>query len=254
MQLSSLIAKFLGKRPEVKNAMLVSRERSGTNYFLDVFGNTIPDSLSLREIFRPSGDSFLLLKKSIGLDKATYLELLEKNPLQIWLMLEAEAQKSGRTVMAKIFQNHARGQQDLWNHFRDENRIVHLIRRNPFDSLVSFCVARQTGRWLQGPSATAPHAPQPFELPRARVESYIENTGRDIDATRAFFKDADYCEVFYEDISTSVQNCAETICEIFDETALVQGATTKLQRQKRYTNAGILLNYDEIGDLDRAYF
>lgn len=254
MQIRPLISRYLRRRAPAKNAILVSKARSGTNYFLDVYANSVPNSTSFREIFRPTGDSFLLMKKTLGLEKGEYLECIKDDPLRIWLRLEEISQKSGQRFMAKIFYDHATGHPELWEYFRDRNQVIHLIRRNPFDSLVSFNVANQTGKWLQAKSTEPPSMPKPFALPRAKVETYITQAEKHIKATRAFFGDAKYSEVFYEDISTSVQRCAATICDILQEDAATAQAKTRMHKQKNYTNQSIVSNYDEVCDLDRYFF
>lgn len=254
MQVKPLISRYLRRPLSGECTILVSKARSGTNYFLDVYSNRVRNSTSFREIFRPAGDSFALIEKTIGLEKEAYLELLHDDPLQIWQKLEEVSQKTRTRFMAKIFYDHASERQELWNYFRDRNRVIHLIRRNPFDSLVSLNVARQTGIWLHTKAAKSLSAPEPFVLSRAKMEAYIARSQDQVKTTRAFFRGADYSEAFYEDIGTSVQHCADTIAGIFDMKAATEQVKTGMRKQKNYTNQSIVSNYDEIKDLDRNFF
>lgn len=254
MQIKPFIWRYLRRYAPAKNAILVSKARSGTNFFLDVYANSVPNSTSFREIFRPTGDSFLSIKRTLGLEQGEYLELVKDDPLQIWLRLEDVSQRSGQRFIAKIFYDHAAEHQNLWEHFRDRNQVIHLIRRNPFDSFVSLNVARQTGKWLQEKDTVTPFLPKPFSLPRAKVEAYISQAEEHIDTTRAFFRDATYREVFYEDISASAQRCAETICDVLQEEVATERVKSRMQKQKNYTNQSIVSNYSEICDLDRHFF
>ena len=253
MKLPSVLQEFFQDDTVRQGTILVSTARSGTNYFLDVFSNLVSDSIAYREIFKESGGSYALLEKRLGLTKAAYLDLLGHDPLQLWCDVQAEAAQSHKHVMAKIFYYHAGNCPELWNHFRDNNRVIHLVRRNHFQALVSREVAQLTGKWLQKKNQEAPPLPDPFELPREKALESIRKAQNNVARTRVFFEGSNYHEVFYEDISSNVAACADTIAAIFDVDQASSKITTRLSKQKTYRNEDILTNYSELSDLDRFY-
>jgi len=234
-----------------KNAILVATERSGTNFFLDVYAQIVPNSLAFREIFRSRGDSFVDVKKLTGFGQERTMDLTLNEPLTLWQTMERDAAQMDHTVIAKIFYDHAPNHPDLWRYLRDNNRVVHLIRRNPFNALLSRHVANQVKKWRQEKQDAIVPTPTPFELPRQRVEIYCAWHKEQVEMTRSFFAGADFHEVFYEDIGKNDQSCADAVSRITGVAIPPGGIASNLVKQKRFTNEDILTNYDDLRDLDQ---
>jgi hypothetical protein len=105
-----------------------------------------PKKLLLGEIFRNSGDSLQILQNELCLSEKEVFMLLSSDPLALWTKIQScNCAENG--MLAKIFNYHARPFPELWDHFSQPNRIVHLIRKNPFDIIVSHKLAHLSGQW-----------------------------------------------------------------------------------------------------------
>lgn len=243
-----------------KNIILLSSSRSGTNFLLDIAARNFPEYLVLREIFREKSDSFSLITGVTGLDRAEIADLAARNPLDLWQRLEAGCAAHNRNVMAKIFYYHQPEDSPLWSWFRDQNRVLHLIRANFFDSWVSRKLMERTGHAISRknrPQGTEPQDTEPaqFIADPEEAEQFIQARQAYVTRFRAFFAGADFKELFYEDISGSSAECLAAVSGVLGMQPKINTVReTVLQRQKKRTNAEIIENYDEVAHLDRRYY
>jgi LPS sulfotransferase NodH len=241
------------KENTVPGNILVSSARSGTNYFLAVFGKCFPEAFVVKEIFRPEGDSLALLEEFLGIGQEQIMAWVKADPLTLWQSILARAEQENRVALAKIFYYHAAPENPLWEHFRDHDKVIHLIRRNAFDVFLSRKVAQQTGKWQQfGTHSQSPEIP-PLRLHREELVSFIDSQRAHVEHARRFFAKADFTELFYEDIAESTIACAERIGEILGRNIPANPIAIRLKKQKSKSNAEMVENYDEVREFDTFF-
>lgn len=237
-----------------KGNILLSAARSGTNYFLSVYSKCFPRDFVAKEIFRPAGDSFPLIEELTGLGKDEVLALIASDPLKLWTTIVDQAAAEERNALAKIFYYHVDTENPLWAHFRDNDKVIHLIRRNAFDVFVSHKVATQTGKWQEFGKDKQPTEVEPLILDRAEIEAFLNKQRGYVDHARAYFAGADYSELFYEDIAESTETCAQAICDLYGVPLPSHSISIGLRKQKSQTNRDIVANYDEVAEFDTFLF
>jgi hypothetical protein len=236
-----------------KANILLSSARSGTNYFMSVYKKCFPDDIVVKEIFRKGGDSLAVLEELLDLPGEQILSLQETDPLALWRQIKAQAARQQVGAMAKIFYYHQPSDHPLWAHFRDQDRIVHLIRRNAFDVFVSYRMAQETGRWLDFGKSDKPPVNR-IRLDVQELEAFLDQQRTHLQRARHTFADSDYAEVFYEDIAASVQACAARIETIFGPLQTKPPHKIGLRKQKQTENSDLVENYDEVAHLDTNTF
>ncbi len=243
----------------MKNSILLSWPRSGTNYFLAVYSKIFPNDMVFDEIFRKGGDNLAKLSCTFKIDKPDILELLEKNPNKLWKMIRQKASQKGTRAIVKVFYYHSQSASELWNNFRDKNKIIHLVRRNPFDAFLSYKIARQTGVWkiVSSPKIngiTEKKDPEivPFQVSIAEVEEFLVRRRRHMARCRSFFSAFDFNEIFYEDISGSVGACAGAIGNLFGVSIPDQPMEIEIRKQRDRDPRELLLNYEDVARFDRV--
>ncbi|QKK02411.1 MAG: hypothetical protein HND55_06970 [Pseudomonadota bacterium] len=233
-------------------SILISSARSGTNYFLSVYQQCFPRDLVVKEIFREQGDSLPQLKRALGLSEDRILAMVRTQPSALWRLLMQHAGRSGVGVIAKIFYYHVAADDPLWMLFRRRARIVHLIRRNAFNIFLSREIARKTGQWQvfrhEMPSRRGNRR---VHIGRGELEAFMSLHQQRVAAVRTRYADADYHEVFYEDIEDSIDACARRVCAIFGSGQPPEQPKIALKKQKRERNEALVVNYDDVADLDR---
>jgi hypothetical protein len=232
--------------------ILLSSARSGTNFFLTVYAKCFPQDFVVKEIFRPAGDSFAQLEELLSFGSDQVLQLVKNDPLALWQMIESKTAKEGRSALAKIFYYHVDQDNPIWAYFRDNNKIVHLIRRNAFDVFVSHKVGNQTGKSQEFGKDAQPTEVAPLVIDKEELMAFLDKQRTHIDQTRSFFANADYAEIFYEDIAVSADDCAETLCSIYGAPCPAEPISIGLRKQKSKTNEEIVANYAEVAQFDAA--
>ena len=235
--------------------LLLSSSRSGTNFFLSVYARCFPKDFVAKEIFRPNSDSLPLLEALLGVSQEEIKALVRSDPRSLWQNIVARCNEADRRALVKIFYYHVDHGSNLWTHFKENTKIVHLIRRNQFDAFLSQKVAQQTGRWQVfkqdgDEDATLP----PFSIDQSELESYLERQKEYVSWARRYFEGADYREVFYEDVSGSPKDCATEIVRIFERPCELKEITIGLKKQKTVSNAELVENYDALRKFDRPLF
>ncbi|MCA0922774.1 hypothetical protein [Pseudooceanicola nanhaiensis] len=234
--------------------ILVSSARSGTNYFLSVYSKCFPDAFVVKEIFREGGDSLPRLEELLGVGSQRILKMVENNPLRLWRNIKEACAEEEIPALAKIFYYHVEWNAPLWENFRKNDRVIHLIRQNPFDVFLSHKVAQQTGQWQKFARDGEAAPVEPLVLDPEELSKFIERQGEHIEKTRSFFKDANFSEIYYEDIAKSTEDCVAAISKIFEIDGPKQEVKIPLKRQKSATNQELVANYDEVAMFDKATF
>jgi len=234
--------------------MLVSTARSGTNYLLAVYQKCFPDEFVVKEIFRRDGDSFQQLEKLLRINNDEAIRMARYDALGLWQKVKVAAARGNRRAAAKIFYYHQQSSDPIWSHFKSNDQVIHLIRRNPFDVLVSLKVATLTNKWMDFGEKNSRPKDVGLSLDRSEVLSFIQEQHDYVEAKREFFRGADYHEVFYEDVKDSENTLAATLCAMRGVDAPSAPVKIGLKKQKVRSNAEIVLNYDAVADLDRQYF
>lgn len=234
------------------NVIIVSAARSGTNFFLDCYGEVFPKTIRLKEIFRKKGDNLNLLSSILQIEENEILKIVNSNPKKLWTIITQKLEERNTNLIAKIFYYHADRKSDLWKHFHKENKVLHLIRRNPFDSLVSQHVATKTGVW-QGRKETDNSGVR-LQIDPAEANEFISKRTEQVKWAQHYFESADYTELFYEDLSKSTQTCCDMICEIFDIPPENSYSEVSIKKQNNIRHSERVENYAEVSHLDKEIF
>lgn len=206
---------------------LVGHARTGSNLLLDVFRSS-PEVEMFHEIF--SADN-----RVIGQGFEEAISCLYK-----------EYARCIRAVGCKIFYNHMT--QDEWREFEklDEFKIIHLMRRNRLQTLVSLAIAFKTDIWLQRNSQKR------IPVDRKKVRLEPENLIAQImqieaweSETRNRFAHRNVLEIYYEDLVNDFRSIAEKAIRF------VGAERWKLNRvaykkQNPESLAQLISNFDEV--------
>jgi LPS sulfotransferase NodH len=152
----------------------------------------------------------------------------------------------------KLFYDHARSndaQKSAWDYLIDaaDIRVIHLIRRNLLDCLVSLEIALRTGTWFLPLGTAAPPPVAPFSLdPWVAQEYFSRFTAWRLWAAQAFAHHPMLTLDYETDICGNFAGTMAQVCDFLD-VPRVAGATTLLRQQAR-PPAEQLLNHDELRD------
>lgn len=236
-----------------KSTILLSSARSGTNFFLTVYKKCFPNDFVVKEIFRKGGDNLDAIAEQLDTTRDQVVTLQEAAPLELWTRIKESCYRTGNSAVAKIFYYHDAENDALREHFRQHDRVVHLIRRNAFDVFLSERMARKTGQWQEF-KKTPPHEVQSIKLDPDALKSFRQRQTDFVTQARAFFGSGDYTEVFYEDISASPEECASCLEQIYGSLQSPAPEHIGLLRQKKKSNRELVANYDAVEHLDGAIF
>lgn len=234
--------------------MLVSSERSGTNYFLTCYRKVFKDDLILGEVFREKGDSLPAIADLLGIGEAEVLNMSRTEAVELWSLIEERAEAAGYGVAAKIFYQHKPQGHRLWEFFRDRNKVVHLVRRNQFDVLVSLEVAKATGVWQIRNKDQEPNSDIKVTIDLGAAEKFIENKRKNVEFIRSFYSDSDYVELFYEDISSSHEVGRRKVADIYGVADLPAINQFAIKKQNLVSHELRVENYEEVRHLDKPTF
>ncbi|MEL7301273.1 MAG: hypothetical protein AAFM92_12900 [Pseudomonadota bacterium] len=236
-----------------KSTILLSSARSGTNFFLAVYKKCFPDDFVVKEIFRRGGDNLDALAEQLGVSREQVIDLQISDPLTLWKRIKQSCESGKSAAVAKIFYYHDAENTALREHFRDNDRVVHLIRRNAFDVFLSERMARKTGQWQEF-KRTPAHEVESIELDPEELAAFRQRQTDFVSRAREFFCTADYTEIFYEDIAGSPGECATTLERIYGSLKSPAPKQVGLIRQKKKSNRELVANYDAVKHLDGAIF
>ncbi len=220
---------------------------------MNIYSKCFPGDVVLKEIFRKGSDSLKPMQALTGLEEALLVQLAEVNPVGLWTQLISQADARGQGLLAKIFYYHVAADAPLWREFDEGCRVVHLIRRNLFESYLSAEVARHTGEWQAFVGKSGERRVEPFVINAAEAEQFIRTRRSQVLRTRTFFAGkSDYSELFYEDIAADSRLCAAAVGQIWGLDFSQLDVQADLRKQKVEDNARLVLNYAEVAALDCA--
>jgi hypothetical protein len=234
-----------------KPVVVLSSSRSGTNYFLSVFKETVPDAVVLREVFRPGGDSLTETSSLTGVPQDRLAKVGQEEPTILWEMLQRAV--GARPLALKIFYYHAKPECSIWDRIAKEARIVHLIRRRVLDSLISRKLAEASGQWIM-PSGSSVQTDAPkIHIDPSEARAFINQRQSYVRTFRERFRGADIHEIGYEDISKDPFLCAREIARLVGQPVPSVPLRLPIRKQNTWTNPEIVSNYEEIMALDEFH-
>jgi len=233
-----------------KPLVVLSGSRSGTNYFLSVYKEMVPDAVVLREVFRKGGDNLPELAELTGMPMTRLAVLGQEEPVALWKILRQAV--GSRPLALKIFYYHARPESPIWERFAKEARIVHLLRRRILDTLISRKFAEATGRWITPSDVTSPSRPS-FRLDPAEVAAFIAARQDYVRSFRERFRGADIHEIGYEDIAGDPHLCATEIARLTGAAIPDLPLELPIRKQNTWTIPAVVSNYDEIAAFDKSH-
>ena len=235
--------------------ILLSSARSGTNFFLTVYSKCFPQDFVANEIFRNQFDSLDLLSDLLELPQDEIKPIAKSDPVRLWQMVVAACEARDCNALVKIFYYHASRAPELWDHIRDHSKIVHLIRRNPFNAFLSHKLAQETGTWVAYDSKSDVDKPMPrIALDAEELDAFILQQKEHVAWARSTFAQADFTEVFYEDIAGSTEDCAAEVERIFGPPRIKKKPFVLIKKLKKEANKDIVSNYQEVQQYDRPVF
>ncbi|WP_422018759.1 hypothetical protein [Roseibium sp.] len=233
--------------------VILSSGRCGGRYVSHVIRSAFPGSCVFGEIFRKGGDSIATLATKLQTTEDEVKTQLAQHPQTIWRNLDSV--NNSNINAARIFYYHRKRNSELWETLREDTRIVHVIRRNPFNILVSRKIAEKTGVWENSKNTiNIPHFNTVVMQPdyvKQEIRKYIS----DVEWARDKFIKNDYHELYFEEICYSAKTCATMLREILSDWELPFNpeVTIGLQRIKNSGNFEIVKNYADIAYLDHRF-
>jgi LPS sulfotransferase NodH len=115
-----------------------------------------------------------------------------------------------RVIGFRIFYHHSTKTDHarrIWDHLiaSVDIGVVHLVRHNLLEALVSRRVAIRTGEWLRRPGREAVPAPEPFEIDPQDCGAYFNYTTERREWARVAFARHPFLEISYEEMSADLQ-------------------------------------------------
>ena len=151
----------------------------------------------------------------------------------------------------KIFYDHARSTPAVkaaWRYLIEDTdiRVIHLIRRNLLDCLLSLEVAKRTGEWFRRPGEQpAPPPVAPFSLsPWACLEHFGETTTSRMWATEAFSRHPVLTLEYEKDVCGDFSGAMARAFDFIGVPPIP--VTAPVVRQRSREPFEQLLNYDEL--------
>lgn len=241
-----------------KPIILISTQRSGTYYFLSVLQQFygFESATVFGEIFRTQRDSLVELQDHFNESYDQVIERQSGSKIDFWKqIIQKSVDKNHLAVAAKIFYYHLDYEDPLWSYFSDEPHIIiHLIRKNIFNSYVSAKLAHQSGIWIHDYKKTEAYNYNRIKVDRDDALEYISIRMKDVEYIRNRYSKSDLQEIYYEDIGVSSQECSKHIKKIVDREPNNTIIRSRTKKQKILSNKDLITNYDEVADLDRYYF
>lgn len=147
----------------------------------------------------------------------------------------------------KLFGSHVQcaGTERIFARLKDEIeglKVVHIIRSNYLDVLVSERMAKATGQWQRKPSEPAPQY-DPARIEPERVLRFFEAM-RNADATFRNVFAGSYCAVHYADLSLHFKQHMSRVFEFLGVRKF--DVAPKIEKQIRTPARDLIANYDEI--------
>ncbi|WP_282158712.1 hypothetical protein [Shimia thalassica] len=235
-----------------KPRILFSSARFGAKYFLDIYSQLHPNDLVLGEIFRRQGDNIKVLSDLLKVEPADIKRMAAEQPVELWKRLK-DTEKSPNLI-ALVYYYHQPRESELWAELAETAEIYHLYRSNLFSAYLSRKIAMDLGRWQRHKNEARIEIPErSLDVSTKEAEKYIRERESEIQWCREYFKDADYHEFCFEDITLSDGTCARRLKEedpIGVNGSVSQAISSKYAPIKQISNADLVNNYSEVAHLD----
>lgn len=168
----------------------------------------------------------------------------------MWRMLRDVLAAQRRVPAAKIFYPHAEAGDPVWEEFRT-SRILHLIRENILELVVSNLLATETGNWVQGRK----HDPEVYDttnvtVPPARCARHLKAFEAHVQRVRARYQDCDYTELTYAQIA-DLPTAERLLSAALDRPVTLQ--QQRFQKQRTRPLSEVVENYAEVAAFDRDF-
>lgn len=231
------------------NFIVLSYARSGTTWLVNTLNNisdvTCYDELfTLKELRYRGGAS----------DFPFYLEWKDsqKHFPFIWRYLD-ELYSGKQKTGFKLMFHQAKNNWGLWPYvLKKKIGIIHLIRRNALDMVLSLLAAQNRGKFHFKDNEEIPNEP-PIHVDTAflvrRIKKVHKNT-KDTRKTLNFFR-LKSIEVYYEDLLSDKQNF-KSIWDFLEVDYLREPPKWQIQKSRKKSKSQIVLNYDEVKDALRV--
>ncbi|MEO1561883.1 MAG: hypothetical protein AAFR98_00470 [Pseudomonadota bacterium] len=235
-------------------AIILSQERSGTNFFISGMLSLWTDGIWFREIFRGAGDNHKEIEKILGWNEGEYETIRRDEPLRLWEALGVYAKDTNAPLFAKIFYPHVALDNALWTHFLETGAVIHLIRKNSLKQFVSLKLAETSGQWMLQDTQDNLQSNIRLTIDVREFERFEKRKTEHVEWAHENFSNGNYFVSFYEDISRADTDFWET----FDPFGQFERATDVqfgFQKQNTRPLSEVIVNYDEVRllDYDRDY-
>ncbi|MEZ5586123.1 MAG: sulfotransferase [Sedimenticolaceae bacterium] len=188
----------------MRPAIVLSEQRTGSNFLLSQLGQH-PKIRDFGEVFS---------KKQVvgcpkGMSKEEYLERKSSDPvglLKTSIFPREMLDAAGPIHMVKLqYQNIRRDTdgelKDFLQSLHDDLLVIHLVRTNAFDRLVSKINAQKTEKYFVGAKKQKPPEPDPYPITYKEAERGMRKYLRDIDTMTSLIAPfARKITVCYEDL------------------------------------------------------
>lgn len=239
-----------------KITVVLSSSRFGGRYLLDLIGQAVPGAIVLQEAFRKGSDSHTRLSKLTGYSTDDLKSLSRVAPEKIWDKLNVAAEAREDPIFLRVFHYHQNKDSALWKRIHNDACVLHLIRSNLFEAFISREIAMQLKTWNipRGQSIGAKNAR--IDVDKKALETFILERREQIDWGRNLFSNADYHEIFFEDITRSPGSCLRAIEKLVNipESVWSKKLSSKFERMRSRSNADIVANYSNVAIFDRGFY
>lgn len=232
----------------MQKVILLSSARSGTNYFLDIFSKTVPNSLVLKEIFRKDGDNLDFLSELFKQPSDQIIKYFNEYPVDAWNDLINSISNETEYLVVKLFYYHIDNLSFFLHHISKDHIVVHLIRKNIFNTYISLQLALHTGKWQSIKKSNNDDIE--LIINRNELIKFIDYRTKEIWKIKNTNIFMNYFEIYYEDISKNSSSCITAISKILNTSTNIN-VPASLKKQKVKPNMEIIKNYSDIADLDK---
>jgi len=200
----------------VKRIIVFSEQRTGSNFLLSQLGQH-PDFVNCAELLNPANPS----RAPNALTWNEFSELRRNDPVKLvteYVFNESGWDRANLNIVFKFqYQNvfskvGARVFDEIVRRFPD-TYVIHLIRDNAFDRLVSKLNAEKTGQYFARVGVETKRLPNPYRVEHILAERMMRQYLRRIESVRAKLKALPVrIELTYEQLQADAE---KTFAEIF---------------------------------------
>lgn len=156
-----------------------------------------------------------------------------------------------RSFGFKIFYNHAQFDEfskTAWDYIRSNDvHIIHIVRRNILDTLISREVATRTQQWYRLAGDPSPVAPPPFALDPQYCSRFFDQIVEWRDAANKMFANHKVLKVDYE--NDLCMNFSNTMMRLYDFLGVMNWySRPRLVKQQGVPASQQLSNFKELGN------